>query len=149
MTAPSSHSTSVRALIVQDGKVLLIRRVKRNATYWAIPGGRVDPTDFDEQSALVRECKEELGVDVAIDEFLFSVTIQYPDGNRAQKLYRCHIVGGTVGTGEGPEYADDSSYEGTHIPEWVLVGRLRSLPLFPDAMRQQVLLTIAKTPAGS
>lgn len=145
-TVSRAPSVSVRALIVQDGKMLLIRREKRNATYWAVPGGRVDPADADEQSALIRECKEELGVDAVVDEFLFGVTIRYPDGDRVQKLYRCHITGGTVGMGTGPEYADDSSYEGTHTPEWVPVRRLQTIPLFPDAMRTQLWLAIAKTP---
>ncbi|MBN1244191.1 NUDIX hydrolase [Candidatus Bathyarchaeota archaeon] len=50
----------------QPDKILLIKRrtVPFNG-YWALPGGRVDPGETVEQT-IVREVKEETGLDVAI-----------------------------------------------------------------------------------
>ena len=59
---------TVTAIIeTQPQKILLIKRDTvpfRN--YWALPGGRVEPNENPEQ-AIVREVKEETGLDVEID----------------------------------------------------------------------------------
>jgi 8-oxo-dGTP diphosphatase len=54
------------ALIDRDGRVLLARRPegKKMAGLWEFPGGKLDPGETPE-AALIRELKEELGIDVA------------------------------------------------------------------------------------
>ena len=53
------------ALIDRDGRVLLARRPegKKMAGLWEFPGGKMDPGETPE-AALIRELKEELGIDV-------------------------------------------------------------------------------------
>ena len=53
------------ALIDPDGRVLLARRPEGKAMggQWEFPGGKIDPGETPER-ALIRELKEELGVDV-------------------------------------------------------------------------------------
>jgi len=55
----------VAALLIRDGQVLLVNHVKGGASYWVLPGGRVE---FGETlpAALVREMKEELDLDVGV-----------------------------------------------------------------------------------
>jgi 8-oxo-dGTP diphosphatase len=49
-----------------EDKILLIKRnTKPFVGYWALPGGRMDPGETVEQTIL-RECKEETGLDVAV-----------------------------------------------------------------------------------
>ncbi|GAA1215112.1 (deoxy)nucleoside triphosphate pyrophosphohydrolase [Prauserella alba] len=57
----------VGAAIVDDGKLLVGQRSYPDdvAGLWELPGGRVEP-DESEADALVRECREELGVDVTV-----------------------------------------------------------------------------------
>jgi len=54
------------ALVDSDGRVLLARRPegKRMAGLWEFPGGKLDPGETPE-AALIRELKEELGIDVS------------------------------------------------------------------------------------
>ena len=54
------------ALVDVDGHVLLARRPegKKMAGLWEFPGGKLNPGETPEQ-ALIRELKEELGIDVA------------------------------------------------------------------------------------
>jgi 8-oxo-dGTP diphosphatase len=53
------------ALVDVDGRVLLARRPegKKMAGLWEFPGGKLNPGETPEQ-ALIRELKEELGIDV-------------------------------------------------------------------------------------
>ena len=54
------------ALVDTDGRVLLARRPegKKMAGLWEFPGGKLNPGETPEQ-ALIRELREELGIDVS------------------------------------------------------------------------------------
>jgi len=54
-------------VIIEDNKVLLIKEKKgENITPWLFPGGKVEDTDKDLESACARETKEEVGCDIEI-----------------------------------------------------------------------------------
>lgn len=76
MTQPITRFVreTARAVILQDSKLLLIRRTRLNNggnidNWLSIPGGGLDPGETPEQ-AVVREMKEELGIDVDIKSLL-------------------------------------------------------------------------------
>ncbi|MCP2336664.1 (deoxy)nucleoside triphosphate pyrophosphohydrolase [Actinomadura rupiterrae] len=64
-----SVSVVVGAAIISDGRLLAAQRAEppELAGGWEFPGGKVDPGESDEQ-ALVRECQEELGVQVRLGD---------------------------------------------------------------------------------
>ena len=89
------------ALIVKDGKVLLVKRdepaVKGAHMKWEIPGGKVDFGETPEQ-AIIREIKEETGVNVKIYRLLptvFTHNWNYPWGVQQTLIfcYECIYVG--------------------------------------------------------
>jgi len=58
--------TATAIITYSPDKILLIkRRTVPFSGYWALPGGRVDPGETVEQT-IVREVKEETGLDVAV-----------------------------------------------------------------------------------
>lgn len=60
--------TVVAAAIVREGRVLCARRRSGpHAGQYEFPGGKVEPGE-SEVAALVRECREELGVTVVVGE---------------------------------------------------------------------------------
>lgn len=128
----------VRAIIIEDEKILLIKRVKPQKTYWIFPGGGIENGEENKQ-ALIRECKEELGVDVEVGK-LFAQTVFYWDGQPEENFfYFCKIVGGEIGSGSGREYENDTYYEGTHEIEWVDIEKLEDIQLLPEEVKSKLL----------
>jgi 8-oxo-dGTP diphosphatase len=58
-------------IVASGGRVLAAQRADPPALAggWEFPGGKVDPGESEEQ-ALVRECREELGVEISVGERL-------------------------------------------------------------------------------
>jgi 8-oxo-dGTP diphosphatase len=80
------------ALVDPDTRVLLARRPegKALAGLWEFPGGKVAPGETPE-AALIRELKEELGIDVSaacLAPFTFA-SHAYPDFHLLMPLYLC------------------------------------------------------------
>lgn len=69
MGGVESPALVVGAAVVRDGCVLAAQRAypPELAGCWEFPGGKVRPGE-DEAAALVRECREELGVDVEVGD---------------------------------------------------------------------------------
>ena len=71
---------AVKALIVKDGTVLIVRD-RRDADTWEFPGGRINEQEGMEE-ALHREAQEEIGVDITIGRLVDSSQgIHGMDGN--------------------------------------------------------------------
>ncbi len=83
------------ALVVEDGKFMICQRPahKARGLLWEFVGGRVEKGETKEQ-ALIRECREELGVTVAPGEIYMEVDHVYPDITIHLTLYRATIVAG-------------------------------------------------------
>ncbi len=128
----------VRAIIIQGKSILVIKRVKTHEIYWVFPGGQVE-TDESREEAMVRECKEELGVEVKVEELLFERPFELEgEEKQMEYFYRCSIIGGELGTGNGPEYEENNHYEGTHEWEWVKIKDLDKIDLKPKEIKENI-----------
>lgn len=95
------------ALLVDvDGRVLLARRPpgKKLAGLWEFPGGKVEPGETPER-ALVRELKEELGIDTGTACFapIAFASHAYDDFHLLMPLFACRVWAGIVTPREGQE----------------------------------------------
>jgi len=110
------------ALVDADGRVLLAERPagKSMAGLWEFPGGKVRAGETPE-SALIRELKEELGIDVTascLAPFTFA-SHSYADFHLLMPLYVCRRWQGMVAAREGQRLA------------WVRPPRLEEYPMPP------------------
>ncbi len=125
----------VRAIIIQDSKILLIKRVKPETVYWVIPGGGVEEGETPEV-ALQRECLEELGVEVKVGSPVFNMDSKKTETiGQKESFFLCLIIDGTLGSGDGPEYQRDTSYVGQYIIEWVDIKSLLDYNLKPEEIK--------------
>lgn len=85
----------VAALIVKDGRFMICQRPanKKRAFLWEFVGGKVEKGESKEQ-ALVRECREELGVTVRPDALFCDVEYEYPDTTVHLSVFRAEITDG-------------------------------------------------------
>ncbi len=79
-----------------EGRLLLVQRANDPGRgRWSLPGGRVEPGE-DDAAALVREMREETGLDVEPGPLVGRVQ----RGRYAIADYRCTVRGGTLRAGD-------------------------------------------------
>ena len=113
---------SAVALIDADGRVLLAQRPpgKSMAGLWEFPGGKVEPDETPEL-ALIRELKEELGIDTwssCLAPLTFA-SHSYDDFHLLMPLFACRRWQGIPSPREGQTLA------------WVRPKDMRNYPMPP------------------
>ena len=113
---------SAVALIDKEGRVLLAQRPegKSLAGLWEFPGGKVEPGETPE-AALIRELKEELGIDTwssCLAPLTFA-SHSYNDFHLLMPLFACRRWDGIPVPREGQTLA------------WVRPNQMRDYPMPP------------------
>jgi mutator protein MutT len=83
------------ALIFHDGKLLLTQRHAKShlGGLWEFPGGKREAGETFEQ-CLVREIREELGVEISVGELFEEVAHDYPEKSVHLKFFICRLLSG-------------------------------------------------------
>ncbi|MFD6509184.1 NUDIX domain-containing protein [Bacillus sp. NPDC060175] len=111
------------AIIIQDGKIALIKRVREGEVYFVFPGGGIGEGETPEE-ATKREVYEELGVHIQMGHLI--ATVEY---NGTEYYYDAHIIDGIFGSGKGEEFKRKD--RGSYIPLWMPVNELENVNIKP------------------
>ena len=87
--------TVVAALIRRDNRFLICQRPanKKRGLLWEFPGGKVEQNET-EQTALIREIREELDAEVTVGDEYMRLVHTYPDITVELVLYNAQLSGG-------------------------------------------------------
>ncbi len=129
------------AFIERDGSVLLVRQSKGPATYWLLPGGRVDLGE-SLAGTVIRELQEELGVHVSLRTPPLGLIESIPPTPGSGKHGIMIIFAADLAPGEEPRPADPAVQE----CRWATAGELPELKLHPPI--QDILAGWLRDPRG-
>ncbi len=134
---------AARAIIIEDGKILVMHRNKYGSQYYTLVGGRVAEGETTEQ-ALVREIKEETGLDITHAQLVF--TEEHAEPYNQQYIYLCKVASyGDIAIQEGSEEGMMNRIDlNVHRPLWVEARALDRLPFRTPQLQKAIMLGIQK-----
>ncbi len=131
-----SFRPAVYGVIIKEGKVLLSKQWDG----YDFPGGGIDLGEPTEE-ALIREVKEETGLNVTVGRTLHcnSSFFKLPfDGNFVHSIhmyYECFVVGGELST----EFFDEHEKKYASKAEWVDLSRINEIKIYTAAKVSSIL----------
>jgi A/G-specific adenine glycosylase len=123
---PVPHHDIAVGLVFDDDQLLIQRRPDEGLLggLWEFPGGKREDGETME-TACRRELKEELGIDVAVEDLFYTLSHAYSHFKITLHAFRCHIEDGT------PEAREDQPFT------WVGLDELDDYA-FPRANRRLI-----------
>lgn len=120
------------AILLENNKVVLIKRNRDGQIYYVFPGGGIEKGETPELAAK-REAFEELGVNINVNECFGKVKY-----NGTQYFFLADIVEGEIGTGMGEEFTDTNRNRGTYEPMWVEIDKLSLIDIRPKEVAEKI-----------
>jgi ADP-ribose pyrophosphatase YjhB (NUDIX family) len=120
---PLSHAIELRtaAIVVRDGRILLVNHRKHDRSYWVLPGGHVEKGETL-SAALAREMEEELALPVVVGPLVIVHDFITKKRHVVNHVFRADAA------------ADDFRLGATHTlvgARWVALEELGALDLLP------------------
>jgi 8-oxo-dGTP diphosphatase len=120
MTDTTDQPALSMAVVVADGRLLMIRRRQREGDLlWALPGGAIEDGETVEEAA-VRETVEEVGLVVAAVKVLGERV--HPKTGRAMSYTACEVLQGEAKVADEDELDAVAWVTLAEIPEYVPYG---------------------------
>lgn len=141
---PPPAAERAGVVVIRQGRVALIHRVRRGRTYWVVPGGSVDPGESVADAAR-REGEEELGVPIELGRLVVQLDHRSDEGWVQRQWYFTAAVATEAIAVTGPElsHPEDS---GTYAAVWVEVGRLPGMDVRPAAVAELIAASAGEWP---
>lgn len=136
----------VGVVTIKDDKILLVKSKYGEKTFWIVPGGGIEFEETAEECG-VREVKEETGLDIKIEKFLYlREFIPKNDKDHVIDLFFLgEIIGGELIVGEDPDN-DKNVIKGV---EFVPIDTLKDLIVFPKVLPELVKEGVSNSFASS
>jgi ADP-ribose pyrophosphatase YjhB (NUDIX family) len=145
-TSAGSFNVRTVGVAIHDEQVLL--HGAAHDTWWALPGGRVEMHESS-ADALVREMREEMGVEVELLRLLWVLERFFVSSQRHHSIqfYYLMQVPEALSPESAPTFTSPQSNDTPLVFHWYPLAELESLPLplYPAmlcTMRQQLPETV-------
>lgn len=131
-----SFRPAVYGVIVKDGKILMSKQWDG----YDFPGGGIELGEPTED-ALIREVKEETGLDVKMGKILhcehsfFMLPYKENFVHSIHMYYECCVVGGELTT----DYFDEQEKQYADKPEWVDLNTIKDVKIYSSSDVNKVL----------
>lgn len=135
--SPTIKPSRVRVvMITADGsKMAVIRRHRPGREpYHVLPGGGIEPEDRSPEAAILREVREELG----LDHERFRLRSDRVVVDQDHWIYLAEIAGEVPLAIGGPEAELSPAEHGTYQPSWLSVAESAELTLYPEFLTAMV-----------
>ena len=121
-------------MIFRAGKLLITQRHAHShlGGLWEFPGGKREPGETFEQ-CLVREIREELGVEISVGELFEEIRHDYAEKSVQLKFFLCRLLAGEPQPLDcaAVKWIEKSALAAHHFPaaDARLLAKLQSLPV--------------------
>ncbi len=132
---------SAKAVIIRNNKILLTKNKDDFGYFYLFPGGGQEPGE-ELKDSVVRECWEETGQEIVVDDLIY--VREYIGKNhefaqwdsevhQVEFYFRCRLKSdrGSIGNGANP----DEDQVGV---EWIDIDRLEEIRLYPKTLGQRI-----------
>lgn len=112
--------TRYQAAVMVGSQILLIRHEEHHngRTYWLLPGGGREDGESEEE-CVIREIREETGLEVRVERLLVERDSTHPNQVYAHyKTYLCTPISGEAQPGYEPEFEASALYKIAEV-RWV------------------------------
>lgn len=130
------NGARVEALVINDGKILVIHRKNHEEEYWVLPGGGWEENETQEEG-VAREVFEETSLKI---EAIRPVFFLYVENDGQKLVYLCKYSGGEPKLGDYNEkstmvFDKSQLYE----PVWININKLQNIKLYTLEFRDWFL----------
>lgn len=135
---------ATRLIIEEGNNIIFIKRTKKInggiKVFYVLPGGMLDEGEEWEQAGL-REAKEELNVDVKLEELF--VEEYNEDLDKQERFYFAKVIGGKIKPGNGEEFKNMSIDTKYGLYEIVKISKkeLGSYNILPITVKDKLVAT--------
>jgi ADP-ribose pyrophosphatase YjhB (NUDIX family) len=127
------NDQAVKAIILENKKVLILKQVVDDKIFFALPGGRINADNFENE--LVREIKEETNLDIKVDKYIADWSFTRKNGDVTNcKIYRCYPLNKSLS-------ADHSeNYENIQEFLWLTANEIHAKDFPMDEQLKKIIL---------
>lgn len=132
---------AARAIIIEGDNILVMHRNKHGSQYYTLVGGRAGEAETTEQ-ALIREIKEETGLDITQARLVF--VEDHPAPYNEQYIYLCQVAPhAAVAIQDSSEEAHMNRLDmNTHTPHWIQISAFQKLPFRTPQLHAAIMAAL-------